>query len=289
MLASRGSTIAHLAVRNGRRLRGRLRLIGIRPDGVASSAVVRAIAAAATGRPCRDERYWLRRIELMRSLLLTSPVPLELVDLGAGAGARLEGRDASGGRVVKKTLGEMTLSSKPQRWAYLLFRIVRELQPEAVLEMGSCVGISAAYQAAALELNGSGRLVTLEGAEQLAETTKRTLNDLNLERRAEVRLGHFSETLDAALTDLKPIGLAFIDGNHVEDATVEYMQLISSVAADEAVLVFDDINWSDGMRRAWSRIVADDRFALTVDLQSVGIAVLSRSSSKSITARIPYY
>jgi hypothetical protein len=53
------------------------------------------------------------------------------------------------------------------------------------------------------------------------------------------------------------------------------MEQILRCLAPEAVLVFDDINWSAGMKRAWARIAADPRFAATVDLKKVGIAVVS--------------
>jgi hypothetical protein len=57
--------------------------------------------------------------------------------------------------------------------------------------------------------------------------------------------------------------------------------------AGEAVFVFDDVNWSDGMRNAWSTIVDDPRIALTVDLRSVGIAVASpRRDDIAWTCRI---
>lgn len=283
------SALVHVGARNSRRLRGRVKLASVHVDGIAPSAVVRAVQKAAVGRPSDEERQWLTRIELMRSLLLTSPVPLELADLGAGAGARFDDGNSEQPKIVRKTLGEMTLSSKPRRWAYLLFRILREFKPDTVLEMGACVGISASYQAAALEVNGTGRIVTLEGAKPLAEHSARTLAELDLDDRAEVRLGRFSDTLGDAISDLKPVGFAFIDGNHVEGATIDYMEVVTAAAADEAVLVFDDINWSDGMRSAWKRIAADERFALTLDLRSVGIAVVSKSATRLVSSSVPYY
>ena len=43
-------------------------------------------------------------------------------------------------------------------------RLVRELRPHSCLELGTGVGVSAGYQAAAMELNGVGRLLTLDGS-----------------------------------------------------------------------------------------------------------------------------
>lgn len=269
---------AHVAVRASRRYRGRWQLRGASATGDAPVAVLDGLRAATRGRPAPDEAAWIARIELLRSLLATSPRPLSLSDLGVG---RAVGS--------ARTVGSMTRSSKPPRWAYLLFRLVRSVRPACCLELGACVGISAAYQAAALELNGAGRLVTLEGAAELAARSARTLEELDLAARAEVRVGRFAETVGPALADLRPVDWAFIDGDHAEDATLDYADRILAAAGPEAVLVFDDINWSDGMRSAWGRVVADERYALTVDLRSVGLAVKSDSAVSRHNVRVLYY
>jgi predicted O-methyltransferase YrrM len=283
------SGAAHVAVRNARRVRGRLQLHGQSLSGTASAAVVEGLRKATLGPPTPQEKFWIKRIELMRSLLLTSPHPLQFLDMGAGSATEADSGLVRGDVVRRKTLGTMTGSSKPPRWAYLLFRLVREVGPVNCLEMGSCVGISAAYQAAALELNGQGRLLSLEGAEVLAQRSARTLEELGLENRAEIRLGRFADTLESALSELRPVDWAFIDGDHQEEPTLEYMDLVLSSAGPETVLVFDDINWSAGMRRAWHRVIADSRFALTVDLRSVGLAVVSKSASERSDLTVSYY
>ena len=62
------------------------------------------------------------------------------------------------------------------------------------LEMGTCVGISAAYQAAALNDNGAGRLVTLEGYAELAAEAQELWSNLGLSN-VEVIVGRFAQTL----------------------------------------------------------------------------------------------
>jgi len=224
----------------------------------------------------------------MRSLLGSSPALLELADFGAGA--RREGQNTSAQALMTtRTLGKMTESSMPPRWSYLLFRLIRELAPNAALELGACVGISAAYQAAAMDLNENGRLITLEGATALAARSSRTLEELGLADRAEVRLGAFADTLTGVIADLAPLDYAFIDGHHIEQSTLSYAEQILPSLSDEAVLVFDDINWSDGMRRAWQTILKDDRYALTVNLRAVGLAVVSKSATTRSHLSVGYY
>jgi predicted O-methyltransferase YrrM len=234
-----------------------------------------ALRAATTGSPSAEEQAWVERIEALRTSLLQSAEPLEIEDFGAGKRDRLDTQEHRDVQTTTRTLGHMTLSSKPERWAYLLFRLIRELRPTTCVEMGACVGISAAYQAAALEMNGSGQLVSLEGADVLARRSTQTLDELGLGHRASVRLGPFAETLPPVLAELSPLDWVFVDGHHAEKATLDYAEMILPALGTEAVVVFDDINWSAGMRRAWESIQQDERFSLTVDMRSVGLAVVS--------------
>jgi predicted O-methyltransferase YrrM len=270
---------ARTVVGKTRWLRERTQLQKVSVTGQAPTAVIAALKAASHGRPEPEEWQWIDRIETMRSLLLSSPRELSIVDFGAGAESKFDTGSFHTEHRVVKTLGAMTRASKRPQWAYVLFRIVRALQPNAILELGSCVGISACYLGAALELNGAGSVVTIEGAGVLAERSVRTIDEMDLSHRVRVVEGRFADALPGVMTEIAPIGLTFIDGHHIESATIEYKDAIAPAAADEAVLVFDDINWSDGMRKAWASIVDDPRFALTVDLGTVGLAVISASAT----------
>lgn len=252
-------------------------------SGDAPRAVVSGVNAAARGVRSRREAQVLDRVELFRQFLLESEEQFDNVDYGAG---RRSGPASSS--PTTRTIGSMTRSSKPAAWSFLLFRMLRELRPEVAVELGACVGISAAYQGAALELNGRGRLVTLEGAPDLAERSRRTLSELLLSQRVQVRTGRFADSLPVVLDEIGPVDWAFIDGHHAEEPTLDYMEQVVAHAADEAVLVFDDIDWSDGMRRAWSSIAGDPRFSLVIDLRTVGVAVISRSATSRHCLRIAY-
>lgn len=277
------------ALGHGRRLRGRNQLRRAHVDGATAAAVLRALTTATTDSPDPQESAWVARIEATRRRLAASREPLTVTDYGAGRRGDLTRLAVATGTLTTPTLGEMTRSSKPPRWAYLLFRLIRELQPRTGLELGACVGISASYQSAAMDLNGHGRLVSLEGADILAERSRLTLDELGLSHRAEVRLGTFTDTLDAALAELSPLEWAFIDGHHDGPATLMYAERILASVAPEAVLVFDDINWSSGMRDAWQEVVADERYSLTVDLRGVGLAVVSAEGRSRQRLSISYY
>jgi predicted O-methyltransferase YrrM len=70
----------------------------------------------------------------------------------------------------------------------------------------------------------------------------------------------------------------FIDGHHDEQATWDYFNQIEPALADGAVVVFDDIAWSQGMRRVWRRVAADPRMAHACDLRHLGVCIYRRPS-----------
>jgi predicted O-methyltransferase YrrM len=216
-----------------------------------------------------EEQDWVRRIEVRRRLLEARTDQISYTDFGAGA-ARV-----GGGGTVTRVVGEQTrVSSKSYRWCLFLFQLIRAFRPGSCLELGTSVGISASYQGAALSLNRQGSLVTLEGSPPLARIAQEGFEELGL-TNVSVVTGPFEETLDGVLGDQAPIDFAFIDGNHVKEATIHYFEKVCAVASPSAILIFDDIRWSDGMKAAWRSISNDARVDLAVDLGALGACRLS--------------
>jgi len=245
----------------------------------AARALARALAASAAGTLGPAEAVWADRIESLRRALSSSSRVLSLEDWGAVAPGKSAG-GGSGPLIVKRRVSEIcrVSSSRPRR-ARLLFRLARELQPRVCLELGTSLGLSSAYLAAALEMNGEGGLTTLEGAGEVAGLARENLSRLGLERRATVAVGRFQDRLPGLLEESGPIDFAFIDGHHAEGPTLEYFEVLLPRLASSACLVFDDISWSEGMRRAWGRIAADPRIGIAVDLFTMGIVLMVPASS----------
>lgn len=237
----------------------------------ARGALRRAAAAALTRRATGPERERMAAIEALRGELKASGEIVERLDFGAGDHTPLSDATHHPGVTVRHAVGEFcTGSSVGPLWSRLLFHLVRELRPVRALELGTALGISAAYQGAALELNGDGRLVTVEGARPLAAIAERNLERLGLDR-VEVVTGRFVDVLPAVLEDLRPLDYAYIDGHHDGRATLEYFELVMDAIDGPAVLVFDDIGISPGMRAAWAAIRRDRRVSAAVDLRKLAI------------------
>jgi predicted O-methyltransferase YrrM len=237
----------------------------------AGRAVRRAVLAALRRRASGPERASMSAVEALRGELLASHAVVERIDYGAGETASLSPAAHHPGVPVRHTVGEFCKSSSlPPVWARFLFHLVRELRPMRALELGTALGVSAAYQGAALELNGCGRLVTVEGARPLAELAERNLDRLDI-GNVDVVTGRFLDVLPAVLDDLQPLDYAYIDGHHDGRATRDYFETVLSAIAGPALLVFDDIGISSGMREAWAAIRRHPRVGTAIDLRKLGV------------------
>jgi predicted O-methyltransferase YrrM len=241
-----------------------------------------AMAIRASLSPPEDglEAVWCERIERLRASLEASTEPLNFIDYGAGAPTlTLSADEMRRGRPVTAPAGELCRrSSKPPGWSRLLFHLVRHLQPERSLELGTCLGLSAAYQAAALVLNGRGSLISIEGGAALAARARLNLTALGL-ARVRVVTGTFDERLGEVLEVQAPLDYVFLDGHHDEAATLRYFQRCLSPLRPGGVVVLDDVRWSPGMQRAWERIRAHAATGCTVDLGTIGIWVRARGDA----------
>jgi predicted O-methyltransferase YrrM len=240
-----------------RRLNPRLAIRRLAGQGGDATALAVAIDAMRNRRATSEEEAAMRRIEDLRISLAQSDDEIEDVGNRPSAVSRL-----------------LPVSTE-ERWCRLLFALTRQTKPKSCLELGTSLGISAAYLAMALEMNGSGRLLTIEGSLGLADYAARNLAALGLEQRVEVRNGRFREVLGDALEAVAPVDVAYIDGHHQEKATLDYFDQISAHSNPGAIFLFDDISWSPGMRRAWRRIARDQRCAASASLGDVGLCRLS--------------
>ena len=235
-----------------------------------------AIREALSGEVTAPEAQWVERIEKLRRDLEASRDTVVMTDFGAGSADNVtsEARARTGPAVEKRVSEMCAHASKSRFWGLLLFKLIRKFRPAAGLELGTCLGISAAYQAAALELNGRGRLVTIEGSASLATLAARNLSTLGLPS-VSVATGRFEDRLGEVLDSLGQLDYAFIDGHHDEHATEVYFERILPRCSGSALIVFDDVDWSEGMARAWGRISRHASVRHAVDLGRIGICILA--------------
>jgi len=229
-----------------------------------------------------EERTWVEKIETRRKELNLSTAEIIMTDYGAGSRDQQENAENKSSQCNVKTriVGRMCLTSSILYLCTMfLCKLIRKFRPNVCLELGTCMGISASYQAAALKLNSRGKMITLEGTRSLAEIAQKNFRDLGLDNISLI-IGRFQDTLNDVLREHGPIDYAFIDGHHEEKATIAYFEQILPFLSERALLIFDDISWSEGMKRAWSKIKANENITLSIDLTNMGVCILEKSSMK---------
>jgi predicted O-methyltransferase YrrM len=208
-------------------------------------------------------------IEARRQALLQSTASISVTDFGAGShtGAGQQRRVADIARTA----------AKPPHLAKLLFRLANYYRPATVLELGTSLGLTTAYLAAA---DSRRRVVTFEGCPNVAAVARETFSAVQL-GNVDLVEGNLDDTLAPALAALgAPVNFAFFDGNHRCEPTLRYFELCLKHRTDASVFVFDDIHWSADMERAWETIKAHPEVTMTVDLFYIGLVFFRRNQPK---------
>ena len=242
-----------------------VRIRAVRRSGEPGADGLARAVEAITGRGIpSDEADWMERIERYRDQFAARGEPIRI-------------KRAMGESAEYRPLHFARVSSIHRPWGAFLMRLARELRPRSCVELGTAIGISAAYQGAALDLNGEGRLRTVEGSPQLAELARETLDAMQISR-VEVIEGRFDDVLDGVLAEAAPVDLAYLDAGKAREHNLRQFERLLPHLAPGAALVMDDIHWSREMKGAWREIRAHERVALSVDLWRLGACFIRTDS-----------
>lgn len=209
------------------------------------------------------------QVEALRKQLLQNNQTLTLQDYGAGGEHQSEYKRAIS--KIAKT------SAKPAKYAKLLFRLCQYHKPQYMLELGSSLGVSTAYQAMGAGVNA--KFITLEGSAQVALQAQQNFKQLGIEQ-IQVGIGNFDETLSEHLAKMPQLDYVFFDGNHRYQPTINYFKQCLPLAHSESLFIFDDIRWSKEMEQAWEEIKNHPQVTLTIDLFFIGLVYFKKGKVK---------
>lgn len=168
-------------------------------------------------------------------------------------------------------------ASKP-KWCQLLYGIAKKIDNPSILEIGTNLGISGTYLLEAIK-DKNGYFMTMEGLPQLCEIAKNQFKTITASDNFEVIQGLYEDTFSKVLQKEQYFNLLFIDGNHKKAPTLQYFNDLKSKIASPAILIFDDIYWSDEMKDAWNVIKNDTDVNFTIDLYEQGVVILDKDES----------
>lgn len=165
-----------------------------------------------------------------------------------------------------------SVSSVNKKFGKLLFRLANYYKPNYIVEMGTSIGLSTIYLAKG---NSQSKVITIEGNSSLCAFTRRLFQQYCLQN-IEIIEGEFDEHLSNVISGISNHSIIFIDGNHSYGPTLKYFDTVCG-HIDEGIIIIDDINWSQSMRKAWQDIKNDPRTNVTIDLFFMGIIIRNKN------------
>jgi predicted O-methyltransferase YrrM len=156
-----------------------------------------------------------------------------------------------------------------------LKKIAESLRAQSVLELGTNTGLSGCYF---LSSKDNPFLYTIEGSSDLCKIAEANLSKTS--KNFHVDNGMFDDVMDLLSQKNKKFDLAFVDGQHEEQATLHYAQKLKSILNPGGAILFDDIFWSEGMNSAWNSVASDSDFSMTLDIGTRGLCILKEDDKK---------
>lgn len=205
-------------------------------------------------------------LENYRNSLLENANFIEVKDFGAGS--RVFKSDKRQVSQIAKTAG-----ITPKR-ARLLFRVANYFKPENILEIGTSLGLATSTLSLG---NPKGNITTLEGCPETAGIAK-----LQSEKFGLTNINFVTEEFKDFLEKMSgpEYKLIYFDGNHKEEATLQYFEMLLPTISNGSVWIFDDIHWSPEMERAWETIKKHPKVTVTIDTFQWGFVFFRKEQVK---------
>jgi len=165
---------------------------------------------------------------------------------------------------------------KPTRIVQLLHRLVADLKPGNIIELGTSLGITTAYLAKAAP---GARFVSIERNSETASIAEENLQKLNI-HNVDLLCGNADELLAKLLDGIPELDFIIIDENHPGDTILSYFKSCLPKMSDHSMMVFEDIYRSREMRSAWEEIKSYPEVIVTIDLFWLGLVFVRRAQRK---------
>lgn len=203
----------------------------------------------------KHEYYIFSEIEKLRADLLKDKRKIFIKDYGTG-----QDRYSTVAGIVRSSV-------QSPKYSRLLFRIISHIKARNILELGTSAGITTAYLAS---VSSTSECITLEGSAEVLKIAGENFKKLNIGNIITIE-GDISETLPEALLKSGKPDFVYVDANHSSAAVLSYLDQCLPYLSEKAIIVFDDIYWSDDMEQAWKVIKDHPKVTSTIDLFQMGI------------------
>jgi len=249
-------------------LRHRLTSRGSAGHGVHSPFVFEFLTTVIRNETPKDIVY---PVEAIRSLMLSGKRLIDITDLGTGS--------VNGGGNKRRICDIARIAAVPPQQAAMLARMAAaECSPfspgsGAVLELGTSLGISTLYLAAAAPHR---EVITVEGCPKLVEIATDNFKKSGMSNIRVMNM-EFTDALVQLKEQKLKIRFAYIDGNHTGDALKDYFERIMKMAGETVTMVADDIHLNKSMYEGWKSISSDNRIQVSLETNRFGILFRRRA------------
>lgn len=228
-------------------------------QGVEGRLIAQTFLKTSKGKYTSDEKQLFEKLNQFRSELYADNRKISFEEIGSSA---------------EMTIAEVARrAASPEIWVRFFYLLCKTSIVNNILEIGTNLGVSGQYFIKGLENKKNIKFITIEGVKELCEIASTRFDALSSEDRFEVIHGLYDKILPEVVKSKTRFDLVFIDGNHQHEATLNYFEMLKDNLADKAIVIFDDINWSDGMRRAWREISMKKGIVLTINFFKLGMVV----------------
>ncbi len=227
--------------------------------GLEGNHIARAYLKISRGEYTSDEKQLFEKLNQFRSEFYADNRKISFEEIGSSS---------------EMTLAEVARrAASPEIWVRFFYQLSKISIVNNILEIGTNLGVSGQYFIKGLENKKNIKFITLEGVKGLCEIASSRFDALSSQGRFEVIHGLYNKTLPEVVKSKTRFDLVFIDGNHQYEATLNYFEMLKDNLADKAIVIFDDINWSNGMRRAWREICKQKGIVFSINFFKLGIVV----------------
>ena len=207
-------------------------------------------------------------IEKLRSELVRDMRSIPITDVGVGSVLN-KSKQKKVSTLAKNIL-------KPTKLDQLIHRLVADVNPGNIIELGTCLGIQTAYLAKAAP---NARVISIEECPETVAIALENLEKLHIQN-TEICVGNFDELLPDIIKNIPELDLILINGSHTKEAILNYFQWCLPKLSERSIMIFDHIHRSKEMNEAWEHIKSHPEVSVTIDLFQIGLVFVRKAQAK---------
>lgn len=142
--------------------------------------------------------------------------------------------------------------------AYFLYSLIRLIQPDVVIEIGTAKGNSAISIGQALKDNGRGKLYTMDPNEH--DIVNIAIKKSHLKKYINYIIDYSNNVIPKL--NLIKADLVFIDGDHSYESVKKDFDLVKNLIPSGGIVIFHDSIWFEGPRRVIKEIKESGQYAV---------------------------